>query len=167
MKRTRTIYGICRVDHADSSTYGWVVTIQRREAMHRKLFSDRLHGGKVAALAAAKRYRDEIVARFPPLLKREYVEILKPNNKSGVAGVCRFCITETRSKETSVKRWYWVASWTLPDGRRRYRKFSIQLYGDKRAFRMAVTARREALTELTGFFDPGATRVARGASRLG
>jgi len=30
-----------------------------------------------------------------------------------------------------------------------------------------VKARREALAELTGVFDPGSTRVARGVSQLG
>jgi len=167
MRRKRAIYGICRVDHADSSTHGWVVTIQRRGVVHRKHFSDGLHGGKRATLAAAKRYRDELVARFPPLLKREYAEIPKPNNQSGVAGVCRVCVTETRSRAPSVQRWFWVASWTLPDGRRRHRKFSIRLHGEEPAFRMAVKARREALAELTGVFDPGSTRVARGVSQLG
>jgi len=166
VKRKPAIYGICRLDHAGSSTFGWLATIQRQGVIHRKLFSDGKHGGKAAALKAAKRYRDEIVARFPPMLKRQHAEILKPNNRSGVTGVCRCRFAETAGRRER-SRWYWVASWTLPDGRRRNRKFSIRQHGEARAFELAVRARRTAVKEMRGSFDPGSTRVRMGKSCLG
>jgi hypothetical protein len=166
MKRKQAIYGICRLDHAGSSTFGWLATIQRQGVIHRKFFSDGKHGGKAAALKAAKLYRDEIVARFPPMLKRQYVEILKPNNRSGVTGVCRICVTENRGRPQAVRRCYWVASWTLPNGRPRRRKFSVWEHGEARAFELAVRARRSAVKEMRGSFDPGSTRVRMGKSCL-
>lgn len=152
------IYGVTRVDNTVSRTHGWLVTIQRRGKIFRKQFSDGVLGGKAKSLAAAKACRDEIVAKFPPLSKREHAEILKKNNKSGVVGVCRYCASETRQKPASEKRWFWVASWVLPDGRAKRIKFSVRKYGEEGAFKMAVKARRSAIKQMDGDFDPGATR---------
>lgn len=167
MTRKRAIYGICRVDNAISRTHGWLVTIQRRGTIYRCHFSDAKLGGKSMALAAAKRYRDKVVKRFPPLKRSEHADIVKPNNKSGVPGVSRYCASETRDKPTLEQRWYWVASWTLPDGRPRRVKFSIREYGEPEAFRLAVRERKAAVKAMPGNFDPGATRVRLGKSRMG
>jgi hypothetical protein len=51
-----------------------------------------------------------------------------------------------------------VASWPLPDGRRKRVKFSVKKYGEDGAFRMAMDARSTALGKLVGAFDPGAIR---------
>jgi hypothetical protein len=159
------IYGVTRVDNAVSRTHGWLVTIQRRGTIFRKQFSDGVLGGKAKSLAAAKAYRDEVVAKYPPLSKREHAEILKKNNKSGVVGVCRYCASETRQKPVSEKRWFWVASWVLPDGRAKRIKFSVKKYGEEGAFKMAVKARRNAIRQMDGDFDPGATRRKQRKSR--
>lgn len=167
MKRKPAIYGICRVDNDASRSHGWQVTIQRRGVIYRRHISDGRHGGKAAALKAAKRYRDDLMQRHPPLEKRHYADILKRNNTSGVTGVVRYCAPETRRRAPSAQRWYWVASWTLPDGRPRRRKFSVSRLGESQAFQLAVKARRQAMRDMEGDFDPGAARVARRRSRLG
>ena len=58
------------------------------------------------------------------------------------------------------QRWFWVASWPLPDGRRKRVKFSVKKYGEDGAFKMALKARKDALKALEGKFDPGAIRRA-------
>ena len=157
MSRT-SVYGISRVDNATSRTHGWLVTIQRRGIIYRKHFSDGVHGGKTKSFAAAKAYRDEVVASHPPLSMQEYSSIVKRNNRSGVVGVCRYCASETRDLPEDRQRWFWVASWPLADGRRKRVKFSINKYGEEGAFEMALKARNEALAKLGGAFDPGAGR---------
>lgn len=166
MKRKPAIYGVCRAENDASRTHGWQVTIQRRGVIYRKLFSDGTHGGKAAALKAAKRYRDALIERHPPLRKREHAEILKRSNTSGVPGVNRYCASETRDRSPSTQRWFWVASWMRPDGRPQRKKFSIGKYGELEAFRLAVKTRRRAMRTMRGNFDPGATRIARRKSRL-
>ncbi len=166
VKKKAPIYGVTRVDNAASRTHGWLVTIQRRGAIFRRQFSDGVLGGKVRALAAAKAYRDEIVAKHPPLSKREHAEILKKNNKSGVVGVCRYGVSGASPKAEADKRWFWVASWMLPDGRAKRVKFSVEKYGEEAAFKMAVKARRNAIREMPGNFDPGATRRKKRMSRI-
>lgn len=158
MKNKAPIYGVTRVDNPNSRTHGWLVTIQRRGVIFRKQFSDGVLGGKTRSLTAAKAYRDDILAKYPPLSKREHAEILKKNNKSGVVGVCRYCASETSGRPNADKRWFWVASWVLPDGRAKRVKFSIRKYGEEDAFKLAVKARRCAVRQMQGSFDPGATR---------
>lgn len=165
MKRITPIYGITRVDNEVSRTHGWLVTIQRRGTIHRRQFSDGVCGGKAKALAAAKAFRDSIVEKNPPFSRREHAEIRKKNNKSGVVGVCRYCASETRQKPAQERRWFWVASWVLPDGRAKRVKFSVSKYGEEGAFKMAVKARRTAIRQMEGDFDPGATRCKKRMSR--
>lgn len=165
MKKTTPIYGVTRIDNETSRTHSWLVTIQRRGVIFRRQFSDGVLGGKAKALAAARAYRDAIVAKYPPLSKREHAEIVKKNNKSGVTGVCRYCAADTRQKSAAQKRWFWVASWVLPDGRAKRIKFSVKKYGEKGAFKLAVKARREAVKQMSGNFDPGATRRKKRMSR--
>jgi AP2 domain len=153
-----SVYGISRVDNEVSRTHGWLVTIQRRGVIHRKHFSDGVHGGKQKSFAAAKTYRDEVITKNPPFSMREYSNIVKKNNRSGVVGVCRYCASETRDLPEDKQRWFWVASWPLPDGRRKRVKFSVKKYGEEGAFKMALKARKDALRGLDGAFDPGAVR---------
>ena len=167
MKKTTPIYGITRVDNELSRTHGWLVTIQRRSKIYRRQFSDGVFGSKAKALAAAKVFRDAIVAENPPFSRREHAEIRKKNNKSGVVGVCRYCASETRDKPARQWRWFWVASWVLPDGRAKRVKFSASKYGEEGAFKMAVKARRTAIRQMEGDFDPGATRCKKRMSRSG
>lgn len=174
MKYTKSTYGISRVDNDASRTHGWLVTIQRRGVIYRRHFSDGTHGGKQKSFSSAREFRDKIIEKHPPFSLKEYSNIVKKSNRSGVVGVCRYCSSETRGLPPEKQRWFWVASWPLPSGKRRRVKFSVTKYGEGAAFKMALKARREALKKLEGSFDPGARResarkraggVATGTSR--
>lgn len=158
MKNPKSEYGVSRVDNERNRTHGWLATVQRRGVIHRRFFSDGTCGGKEESLAAARGFRDEIIAKYPPFSMREYSSIVKKSNRSGVVGVCRYCASETRDLPEDQQRWFWVASWPTPDGKRKRVKFSVKKYGEETAFKMALKARRDALTGLEGDFDPGATR---------
>lgn len=158
MAKLKSEYGISRVDNERSRTHGWLVTIQRRGVIHRRHFSDGTAGGKQKSFLAARAFRDEIIAQYPPLSMREYSSIVKKSNRSGVVGVCRYCASETRDLPEDQQRWFWVASWPMADGKRKRVKFSVKKYGEETAFKMALQAREEALVELDGNFDPGAAR---------
>lgn len=160
-RNSNSVYGVSRVDNEASRTHGWLVTIQRRGVIHRKHFSDGVFGGRQKSFSAAKAYRDEVIAENPPFSLREYSNIVKKNNRSGVVGVCRYCASETREMPEDKQRWFWVASWPLPDGKRKRVKFSVKKYGEEGAFKMALKARKDALKALDGAFDPGASRRSR------
>jgi hypothetical protein len=104
----RALYGITRVDHEPSRTHAWRVTIQRQGKIHVGHFSDGVHGGKQKALAAAKAFRDAIVARHPPLSRKDYCSILRRNNRSGYAGVS-FHAEVVETEKGTVERRLWIA----------------------------------------------------------
>jgi hypothetical protein len=158
MIKPKSEYGISRVDNERSRTHGWLVTVQRRGVIYRRHFSDGTCGGMDKSLEAARGFRDEVVAAHPPFSMREYSNIVKKSNRSGVVGVCRYCASETRDLPEEQQRWFWVASWPTPDGKRKRVKFSVKKYGEETAFKMALKARKDSMKELDGAFDPGAGR---------
>lgn len=155
------MYGITRVDHERSRTHAWRVTIQRQGKVHVGHFSDGVFGGKQKALAAAKKYRDGLLAKFPPLTRKEYCSILRRNNRSGLAGVSYHAeVIET--ERGPVERRFWIARLPLEPWRTKLVKFSVAKYGAEEAFRRAVKARLDALEALSGSFAPGpAERIQR------
>ncbi len=142
------LYAIQRIDHQRSRTHAWKVIIQRRKTIYMRYFSDGGHGGKKIALDAAKAYRDQLIAQHPPMTRREVCVIRKMNNTSGVSGVTRIDVME-RNKGRKVRRLYWDAQWPDRSGNAVHRKFSIKVYGERRAFQLAVQARRQGLRQLT------------------
>lgn len=158
--RTNSLYGITRVDSEARRTHAWLVTIQRRGTIHRKNFSDGLYGGKKKSLKAAKDFRDEIIKKYPPFSLSEYASIRRSNNKSGVAGVCRYCASRTRDLPEDQRQWFWVAAWPARDGKRKRVRFSVHKFGEEAAFNMALKARQDGMKALEGTFDPGASQRA-------
>ena len=142
------LYAIQRIDHQRSHTHAWKVIIQRRKTIYTRYFSDGRYGGKTTALQAAKVYRDQLIARHPPMTRREVCVIRKTNNTSGVSGITRIDSVEW-NKGRKLRRRYWDAQWPTLSGKPIHRKFSITLYGERRAFQLAVLARRQGLRQLT------------------
>lgn len=52
---------------------------------------------------------------------------------------------ESTSSKTGARRWAWQAKLKLPNGKKPTKSFSVQKFGDREAFRLAVTARRKML----------------------
>lgn len=131
-------YLIQRYEH--NHFYGWIVTVKRRGKRFRRYFSDRPNGGK-AALAAARVFRDKLLARLPRPTKIKHKDV---RNTTGVIGVARI------KERTRSGRWLtrYVASWPKRNGERAKATFSVGLYGERDAFRLAVAARRAGLREL-------------------
>ena len=150
--RRRAIYGITRVDDSKKSMHCWIVHIERRRRVWHRSFSDGVYGGKTHALRAARAFRDELLASSFPMTRAEYAAIKRKNNRSGVPGVCRRGGNAQASSRKPVDPAYWIAFWTMPDGKRAIRKFSITKYGEKTAFKRAKDMRREALAAMDGLF---------------
>jgi hypothetical protein len=151
----RPMYGITRVDHEGSRTHAWRVTIQRQGKIHVGHFSDGVYGGRQKALGAAKEYRDDLLAKYPPLTRKQYCAILRRNNRSGLAGVS-FHAEVIETDHGPVERRFWIARLPLQPWRTKLVKFSVAKYGAEEAFRRAVKARMDALSGLSGNFNPGA-----------
>jgi len=146
------IYGITRKDIKATRTHAWVVTLARNRQVFKKYFSDGVYGGKRggkrAALTAATRYRDEVIAKHAPLSRRDYANVKRRNNRSGVPGVCRSA-KPRRHFGKHYREWFWIAYWTPePGGACQRKSFSVKKYGAKEAFRRAVEARKRGLAQM-------------------
>ena len=119
--------------------YGWVVAITRAGQRRVEYFSDR-PGGRMAARRQAREYRDKLLAMLPRAtkIKKTYVR-----NTTGVVGVARVK-ERTRAGNMMIR---YVSSLPRRNARTGKASFSIGLYGEARAKRYAIKARRQAVAE--------------------
>lgn len=131
------MYAISRIE-SKPGIWCWAVNFRRRGKAHYKSFYDLQLGGSRKALAAAIQWRDSQLTKTQALSKREFHQLVRTNNQSGVSGV-QFIQPKTQPLGS------WQARLKLPDGKEMTRTFAVQRYGYDAAFRLAVKARRELL----------------------
>ena len=141
MSTPRPNYGITRIDQPDKKNHGYYVRITHKGKSHQKYFPDKASGGKNKAMAAAKAYRDDILAKMPKYKQDAASRKKRRIKKSGITGV-----THVVSKSSKGKNYdYWQAAWIDKSNKRKTAKFSITRYGDKEALTRAKQARQEGL----------------------
>src|SRR5438105_3096536 len=126
MKKENANLGITRLDISktenNGATHGWEVRIRRRGVKDEMFFSDREHGGKQKALAAAHKYRDKMNRDIPRYSRKEIAEIVSKRNMSGVVGVRLAEKIARRGKKNRCYK-FWVASWSPAPHQRKTRAF--------------------------------------------
>jgi hypothetical protein len=135
---------ISRLDYPSKRMFGYYVRVQRNGVLRAKYISDLGAGGKRRALRQAREYEAELIAELEATTTR------KPprpgvRNRSGVVGVSR-----TTMWNGAQQAEYWQAQWRDADGRRRGMKFSVAVYGERKAFRLAVKARKAGIAAQAG-----------------
>lgn len=131
------MYAISRIE-SKPGIWCWSVNFRRRGQPHFKSFYDLQSGGSRRALAAAIAWRDSQLAKTKVLSKREFHELVRTNNQSGVPGV-QFIQPKTQPHGS------WQARLKLPGGKEMTRTFSVLKHGYEGAFEQAVEARNELL----------------------
>ncbi|MEM8497806.1 MAG: AP2 domain-containing protein [Pseudomonadota bacterium] len=149
---TQKQYGITRIDDSVYRTHAWRVSLRRRGKMFVKNFADKKFGGKKSALLEAIKYRNCIVSKYPPITRKECAAIKRRNNRSGVPGVYTYSKTSVRKDGSINEHWYWEASWPTELGESGRIAFSTRTYGEERARLLAMSARRQGLAKVQGFF---------------
>ena len=120
--------------------HGWTVRLVRRGELQLRYFPDQKWGGRRAALRVAIEYRDDqLLALYPPLRIRRFF----PKNTTGVVGVF---VERRRQGGRLVERY--CASWPVSPRQVKRRHFSVKKHGKRRAFKLAVEARRLGVEEL-------------------
>lgn len=105
------MYGISRMDSDQFYTHGWRVKLVRRGSVSVKNFPDKRWDGKQKALVQAKQYRDSLLENLPPpLSRREFCDVLRSNNRSGITGVYRYAKSYQLQNGTIKETSYWEAS---------------------------------------------------------
>ena len=140
----RNISRLEKLNSAGQTVGGWEVRMQRHREKQSKFFSDSIFGGKLAALRAAKEFRDELEQEADKMTVEE--RSLRPSarNSSGVVGV-RLHEQVDRRGAFEYHSWSWVAQWTDGHGRRRTKSFAVEKFGDVEAFRLAWQARKNGV----------------------
>lgn len=133
-------YAISRWQSKDGFEY-WCVDIRRNGKRYHKSFYDIRRGGTEKALADAIAWRDEQLARVKALGVRDFCQVVRTTNRSGVPGV--FFIRSTGQPQGA-----WHAVLWLPSRRQLKRSFAVKKYGEHEAFRLAVAARQELLERM-------------------
>ncbi len=85
----------------------------------------------------------KIREKIPVLTKRRFREIERKPSSSGIVGVARI-IHSAGGHEYE----FWRSTWTDIKGKRKTRMFSVNKYGEKKAKKLAVDTRKEALDAL-------------------
>lgn len=158
-RKSRNLYGISRVDDDVHRTHAWRVSLKRQGKTLVKNFPDKKHGGKRKALAAAKQQRDEWVAKYPPLSRKDFAEVRRRHNRTGITGVFKYSKKYTLQSGAIKETWYWEAQWPTDEGDFEKQSFSVSAYGEAIAKQMAITARQIGLEKLAGHYWATARRM--------
>lgn len=104
-------------------------------------FRDAAAEAKTKKLAIA-RWR-ELREIYPVITKRSFREIPRNPTSSRIIGVTRIT-HEVKGYEYE----FWKAAWTTLRGKRLSRVFSVNKYGERKAKKLAIEARKEALDKI-------------------
>jgi hypothetical protein len=140
MNRPSATPGVCRIDQPSHRTHGFFVRLQRKGKIHSAFFTDKMHGGRAQALAAAQEHCRKLAAKLGTpvrMSRRDWAEIRRRKGLSGIHGVQK--IVDRRFKRPRI---YWKASWSPEPYVVRRRQFSARKFGDREARRLAIRARR-------------------------
>ena len=149
MPRKNPRRNISRIDlfSANGKAHGgWEVRMQRRGKKYEKFFADGQHGGRRAALQAAKIYRDDLEEKLRPYTVKELARTPSVRNKSGIVGVRRATQVEETADYVYTYN-FWIAQWIDGKGKRKTRSFSVDKYGEEEAYLRAVQARTRGVNQ--------------------
>lgn len=145
-------YGISRMDCETNNIHAWRVSLRRHGKRHVKNFPDKRCGGKKSALSKATEYRDELLVKYPPLSRKEYCNVKRRNNKTGIVGVYKYRKTYKLKNGTIKESWYWEANWPDRDGDSISESFPVNRFGDELAKQKAINARDRGMQTVNGAF---------------
>ena len=132
------IYAISRLQSKRGLWWYWAVRFSRAGRVFYKNFYDVRRGGPEKALADAIAWRDEQLLAVKAMSMREFCQIKRTSNHSGVAGVQ---FIQPKSQPLGS----WQARLKQPDGRTVVKTFSVKKYGEREAFELAKAAREGLL----------------------
>jgi hypothetical protein len=132
--------GICRIDQPAKHNHGFFVRLQRRRKIHSTFFSDKKHGGREQAFAAAQEHHLKLAAKLGTparMSRRQWAELPRRKSRSGIIGVRHVVVRRDRRV-----RKYWMAMWSPKPHVVARRWFSVRRHGAEKAKRLAIRARK-------------------------
>ena len=121
--------------------------VARKGRIYSAFFADKKYGGQELALAAAEVHYLKLRQKLGLLRHRsrqQWSEIVCRRGKSGIHGVRQVII---RGKNGGLLK-SWMATWSPEPGVVRKKQFSIRKFGEEKAKKLAIRARRRALRNM-------------------
>ena len=137
---------IIRLDR-ETHPGGYLLRMTRKGELCSQYFTDEEFGGKAKALAAARKERDSWEDSWKGFSPKELARKQRTNNTSGTVGVRLVREKDPRWPSEPVYE-YWVAQWSPTKGVRKSQRFSVKKYGKKKAYEMAVKARKKGVAAM-------------------
>jgi hypothetical protein len=126
---------------------GYLLRMTRKGELCTAYFTDKAYGGKAKALVAARKERDQWEETWKGFSAQELAKKARANNSSGTVGVR--LVTEKDPRWPSQPEYeYWVAQWSPAKGVRKSKRFSVKKYGKKKAYELAVKARKQGVASM-------------------
>ncbi|MEO0453978.1 MAG: hypothetical protein AAFY98_07555 [Verrucomicrobiota bacterium] len=144
MRPKQKLKGISRIDQPDKHNHGWFVRVTRNRRTFSEFFADKKHGGKAKSLVAAKEGYEKLRAKHPPMSRKDFAQIQRRRNSSGIVGVTRLTKV-VRGKEYH----FWQATWSPVRGEIHKKAYSISKYGEEKARLIAIRNRKKGLKTMT------------------
>jgi len=146
MSKPSSTPGVCRIDQPSHHTHGFFVRLQRKGKIHAAFFTDKMHGGREQALAAAQEHFRNLAATLGApvqMSRRDWAEVRRRKGLSGIHGVQK--VVDRRFKRPRI---YWMATWSPEPYVVRRRQFSARKFGNGNARSLAIRARRAGLDNM-------------------
>jgi len=144
---TPDMKGISRID--SGSTHGWFVRAYKNGKTYSKLYSDGKWKGSEGALAAARQHHVALLERLekiPSKPRGRRIVFRDSRNTTGVLGVSR----SVKRTPAGVVSESYAVTWRPEPGVQKCTSFSINKYGEDRAFKLAIAFRLKKLREIHG-----------------
>jgi len=144
---TPDMKGISRID--SGSTHGWFVRAYKNGKTYSKLFSDGKWKGSEPALGAARQHHASLLDRLekiPSKPRGRRIVFRDSRNTTGVLGVSR----SVKRTPAGVLSESFAVTWRPEPGMQKCTSFSINKYGEDKAFKLAVAFRIKKLREIHG-----------------
>ncbi len=139
--------GICRIDQPSHRTHGFFVRLARWGKIHSAFFTDKKYGGREQALSAAQAHYLKLRQKLgmPRQRSRRWnAEVVRRKGRSGIHGVRRIISRGQSGRQLK----YWMAMWSPELGVVRKKQFSIRKFGEEKAKRLAIRARRAGVRNM-------------------
>lgn len=146
MNTTSRTAGICRIDQPAKHNHDFLVRLQRLGKIHPAFFSDKRHGGRKKALAAAQKHYRKLAAKLGASVRvsrREWAEIPRRKGSSSIVGVQRIA-----DRRCTPPRIFWKATWSPKPYEVVEKQFSVERFGARKAKQLAIRARRVGLRNM-------------------
>jgi hypothetical protein len=143
--------GVIKVNYPEKGQIGYLVKARRRDnRIHEIFYVRHFDGDWKKCFEAARTRAKEFLLENPRYSRREVADILTRRNKSGIRGV-RIRQRKYRWKTDPDRVTIFLdaeASWSPQKDKVNKKTFSLEKYGEEKAWRLACAARKKGLQEM-------------------